>query len=317
MTGTARIALTTEGHHVWCPSVVCWDGRWWLFHSRWPARLGFNAWATHSAIWVAVADRPEGPYGDAVEVLAGAGAGWDADVTHNPCVIAWGGRLWLYYMGNHGPAPRDATATREQWWLHRNAQRVGVADAAHPLGPWRRRERPAFDLGGAPWPVIMVSNPAACADPAGGVRLIVKVVEPGPPPFGGQVRHVVATATAPDAPFAAHPDPVLTLPGVAFTAEDPCLFHAPPWTVIAKDMAGHWTGAGASLARLVSADGVAWRPAAQPLVATLTVPFVDGQRTVERFERPWRLATPDGDRLFAACLADDATSIVTLPLPAG
>lgn len=314
--GPASIALVEEGHHVWCPSVVCWDGRWWLFHSRWPIRLGFDAWVSHSIIAVAVGDRPEGPFTEAVDVLPGAGAGWDAHVTHNPMVLVHGGRLWLFYMGNHGSAPRDGVADKAQWWEHRNNQRIGVAWAEHPLGPWHRRDTPLVDIADAPFPILMASNPAVANDPSGGVRMIWKCVADGAWPFGGEVRHLVSEAPAPDGPFVTRPEPVLTRPGVRFAAEDPFLWHDHAgWQMLCKDMGGHFTGAGTSIARFVSADGRTWNPAPVALVADLQVS--DGQghrRTVKRLERPCR--SPDGRWLLAACLDGEVSSVVAMALSA-
>ena len=49
-------------------------------------------------------------------------------ITHNPTVIRARGKYYLYYMGNTGDG---------SFWSHRNNQRIGVAVADKPEGPWR------------------------------------------------------------------------------------------------------------------------------------------------------------------------------------
>ena len=302
-----RTLFAMEGWHVWCPSIVQWGGRWWLFHSRWPTRLGFNSWVSHSTTAVAVADRPDGPFTDAGEILPGSGAGWDAHVTHNPCAFVHGDRLWLAYMGNHGTAPRAGAASSEEWWVHRNNQRIGFAWAMDPLGPWHRASSPVVGIADVPWPAIMASNPAVAVGPDGGVRMIYKSVGTGPMPFGGEVRHVVAEAPGPAGPWTHLPAPVLTAPGVQFAAEDPYLWHAADgWHLLAKDMRGTFTDAGTSIAHFVSSDGRDWRPAPTVLVGGL----VQDGLTYERLERPSFI---DDRLLVCAALRDDRTTIVAKP----
>lgn len=136
-------------HMVWCASMVRTpDGLCHMLFSRWPRHLGFDACATHSAIAYATAATPTGPYVFRHVALAARGAEFrDGHATHNPCVIEHGGKFYLYYAGNHGPAAwkPDASPSQEGWWDHRNNQRVGVAVSDHPLGPIRRQTEPKVD----------------------------------------------------------------------------------------------------------------------------------------------------------------------------
>lgn len=314
ISGPATTVLTSTVDHVWCPSPLAWGGRWWLFHSRWPRTLGFEAWVSHSRVAVVVADHPCGPFLDATVVLDGAGQGWDADVAHNPQVLAHDGRLWLYYMGNRGPAPRTRAATHDKWWTHRNHQRIGVAWAERPRGPWRRLDRPLIDLPQVPLPVIMASNPAVAADPAGGMRMILKCVLEGPRPFGGQVVHLVAEGPDPDGPFTVLGDPVLMKPGVAFPAEDPFLWHQDgTWHLLCKDQGGHFCPAdGPTLARFRSPDGRRWRPSEPALVSTLRIATTSGERTVQRLERP--ALSADRAWMYTAALEQEDSALLAFPV---
>ena len=53
-----------KDYFVWCSAPVKGpDGKFHLFYSRWPVKVGFApGWAIHSEIAYAVADQPLGPY---------------------------------------------------------------------------------------------------------------------------------------------------------------------------------------------------------------------------------------------------------------
>lgn len=113
------------------------------FHSRWPEKAGFEAWVTHSEIAYAVADNPLGPFHHVATVWTcrDGAASWDSDVVHNPAILRHGNRYYLYYMGTRGPDfDLDQPADEATWWTYRNNQRIDVAMADHPAGPWTREE---------------------------------------------------------------------------------------------------------------------------------------------------------------------------------
>lgn len=262
------------------------DGRCHLFYSRWPRVHGFSAWVTHSEIAHAVADDPLGPYQHREVVLAARGPNfWDGHCTHNPTILAQGGRYYLYYMGNRG----DRQPTSGLNWSHRNAQRIGVAVADSLDGPWQRFDRPLIDVTPGFHDALTCSNPSVMVRPDGRIAMIYKAVGTRRPlPFGGPVVHVVATASHPTGPFTKHPDPVFTFPGADFPVEDPCVWRERErcWAVV-KDMKGDFTHAGRSLALMTSDDGFAWHPAVHPRVSGLTVRWADGSLDLlHALERP-------------------------------
>jgi hypothetical protein len=283
-----RAVFSVPGYHVWCGTMVrSRDGTCHLFYSRWPIKEGFMAWVTHSEVAHATADNPLGPYRHRGVVLPARGAEhWDGHCTHNPTVLAHGGRYYLYYMGNRGDRkPSDGQLN----WSHRNNQRIGVAVADAPEGPWRRSDTPLIDVTPGFHDALMCSNPAVCIRPEGDVLMIYKAVGArDPAPFGGPVVHVVATAPQPMGPFAKRPDPVFTRTGVAFPAEDPFIWHDGEryWGIV-KDMKGYFTGAGRSLALMQSANGFDWVPARHALVSTTEIGREDGTRQpLHALERP-------------------------------
>lgn len=136
--------LESENYDTWGGSMVCDpEGKHHLFYSRWPRTKGFAAWVTNSEIAHAVADKPTGPYRHVDVTLPARGSKyWNGMCTHNPTIHAFGGKSYLYYMGNTG----DGKDTKGLNMIHRNNQRIGVAVADHPNGPWKRFDRPLIDV---------------------------------------------------------------------------------------------------------------------------------------------------------------------------
>jgi hypothetical protein len=275
--------------NIWCGSMTrTLDGKCHLFYSRWPRRLGHNAWVTHSEIARAVSDNPLGPYRHVEVVLPARGPNyWDGSCTHNPTILRIGKRYCLYYMGNWG----DGIVGTSLNWTHRNHQRIGVAIADRPEGPWKRFDHPIIDVSpndDAP-DALMTSNPTACVRPDGSILLIYKAVaKKNPLPFGGPVVHLVATAEKPEGPFRKNLSPIFTRPGEKFAAEDPFIWHdGTRYRAVVKDFNGIFTGKGYSIALWESDDGFVWRLSKHPLVTTPEIRWKDGTvQKMNALERP-------------------------------
>lgn len=274
---------------IWCGSAVQGDdGKYHLFYSRWPSRLGHKAWVTHSEVARAVADAPAGPYHHAAVVLPARGEKfWDGSCTHNPTILRVGRKFCLYYMGNYG----DGVVQQPLNWIHRNHQRIGVATADSPAGPWTRLDHPVVDVSADPEApdALMTSNPAACVRPDGGLLMVYKAVATkGKAPFGGPVVHLVATADRPEGPWRKNLTPIFTKPGVHFAAEDPFVWHdGGSYRAIVKDNNGIFTGRGYSLAHWQSRDGHDWQLARHPFVTTPEIAWIGGERRkLNALERP-------------------------------
>jgi hypothetical protein len=294
---------------VWCGSMVAGpDDRYYLFYSRWPRSLGHQAWATHSEVAVAVADDPAGPYKHAGVVLPPrAKKYWDGDVTHNPTIHKFGDTYYLYYMGNYGNG---------EWWNHRNHQRIGVATAKHPMGPWTRMDRPLIDTTTGGFDHMIASNPSVMKRPDGQFQIIYKGVSEGPLPFGGIVTHGAALSDRPDGPFVKTSHKIFIKDGVKFAAEDPYIWYQQGkyWAIV-KDMQGVFTQAGTSLALFESSDGFDWKVAKHTLVSTTRIPWTSGIKQVQKLERP-QLWFKDGQPaiLFCAVYDGDDNYNVAIPL---
>jgi hypothetical protein len=337
-------------YFTWCGSVVKdTRGRCHLFYSRWPKKFGFNAWVTHSEVAHAIADCPLGPYRHVDVALPARGPQfWDGLVTHNPTVIqARDGKFYLYYMGTRGndihavapsneyaPSLRDENDLVEQArnhplnWDFRNNQRIGVAVADSPEGPWRRFDEPLI----APTPgfhdALCCNNPSVvewCGDsaretaPKPRYLMVYKAVgENGPLPFGGPVVHCVATSESPTGPFEKHPNPIFVKEGIHFAAEDPFAWcDGQFYWAIVKDMGGNFTGASKSLALFRSEDGYDWKPAKNALVTTIDIEWAEGNGQELLFlDRP-QLYHENGKPVALFCAAMNAkadTFNVHIPL---
>jgi hypothetical protein len=268
---------------VWCPSIVRDDsGLYHLFYSRWPEAEGFEAWATHSEIARATGTSLDGPFTFAGPVLRKevGDPSWDRHGFHNVTVKNFQGKYYLYYTGQHGNG---------EWWDHRNHQRIGVAVADAPEGPWQRFDRPVLDVTPGAWDCHMVANPTVTETPDGRYLMIYKGVGEGPMPFGGRVLHGAAWADSPTGPFIKDPKPLFDESGVKFGFEDPFIWReGNGYFCIIKDMAGHVSPSGeSSLLLMRSPDGIHWERGEPFLVQGKSLRWADGTtRSYDRLERP-------------------------------
>ena len=281
---------------IWCGAPIKGaDGRYHLYYSRWPVKEGFLAWATHSEIAHAVADAPLGPYRHADVALPERGPQfWDGHCTHNPNILSHGGRYFLFYMGNRG----DRQKPKGLNWSHRNNQRVGVAVADRPEGPWRRLDHPIVDVSAdrTAFDSLCVTNPAAAVRPDGGILLIYKAVQIVEGKIaGGNVRYGAAMADRPEGPYRKVPGRIFEAEGTEaqkhwMLAEDPFVWfsarYGQRYYAAARDVVGQFTGAKGGIVLFESADGLDWKPAPQPKVLGTGFKWADGTMQSYQLERP-------------------------------
>lgn len=317
--------LSHPDYYVWGASMLSDStGRCHLFAARWPREMGFHAWVTHSEIAHAVADEPLGPYHFVDVALPARGRDfWDGLCTHNPTALELDGRYYLFYMGTRGvEPPGPALEWKDFNFEFRNNQRIGVAVAEHPSGPWKRMDVPLVEVesdSSAP-DALCMANPTVTRRREGDFLMIYKAVGLREPlPFGGPVVHRVALADHITGPYVKQPGLVFTVAGESFPAEDPYIWFDTPgdcYYGLVKDFKGFFTGAGASLALLCSQDGIDWNPAPHALATTLEIPWQDGFEAVHRLERP-QVWLRDGQPavLFVAACRDESHSFnVHIPL---
>ena len=316
---TAKFSL--KDYMVWCGSMVKGDdGKYYLFYSRWPRSSGHYAWATESEVALAVADRPTGPYTHVKVILEKRDKKyWDADVTHNPTVYKFGKKYYLYYMGTNGNEKFSQKVTMKDagWWEYRNNQRIGLAVASSPLGPWQRSEKPIIDTTYQSFDHQLVSNPAVTKRADGKYQMIYKGVSQGKMPFGGKVLHGIAIADQPEGPFKKLPNRIFVKDGVQFAAEDPFIWYQNRkyWAIV-KDMSGAFTNAGTSLALFESQDGINdWKPSKNVLVTTTKIPWKSGTKQVTKLERPQLWLDKGVPKVLFCAVYDDSDNYnVAIPL---
>jgi hypothetical protein len=293
----AENKFAEPGYHVWCGAPVKGgDGRYHLFYSRWPKRVGFApGWAIHSEIAYAAADRPQGPYRHVNVALPARGTNpdtgekfWDGDVTHNANAFFRDGKYYLYYMGNRGDG--------KSYPLHRNNQRIGLAIAENPAGPWRRFDRPIVDVAAdrTAFDSLCVTNPAACPRPDGGVLLVYKAVQfiEGKP-MGGNVRYGAASADRPEGPYVKTPGRIFeadTPSAHWMVAEDPFIWFSKRYGnrfyAVTRDVVGAFSGEKGGICLFESPDGLHWSAARKAKVLGAKFPWADGSLSTKSIERP-------------------------------
>jgi hypothetical protein len=271
------------GSHVWCCTMAKGDdGRFHIFYSRWPKERGHRAWVTHCDVAHGVGDSPLGPFTFSDVTLPARGTEyWDGSCTHNPSVFRGkDGKYYLYHMGNRGDG-KDVIPLN---MVHRNNQRVGVAIADSPYGPWKRFDRPALDVSDDPNApdALMTSNPAVCERPEGGFLMIYKgVSKPNAEHPRGVVRFFVATSDAPEGPFKKQPKEVMSETQVGVITEDPCLWRGADryWAIMRLDGTAvrqtdgtyQFKRQGRSLALFESINGLDWGPAKHTFITDLNL----------------------------------------------
>lgn len=305
---TKQSMFRLDDYMVWCGSPIQGkDGKFYLFYSRWPRKLTHQAWATHSEIAVAVSNKANGPYKHVKVVLPKRDKKyWDADVTHNPNIHRFGNMYYLYYMGNYGNG---------EWWNHRNHQRIGVAVAKHPLGPWKRFDKPIVDTSHKSFDHMIASNPSVTKQPNGKYLMIYKGVSEGKLPFGGVVLHGAAISNSPVGPFVKQSQRIFVKDTVRFAAEDPYIWYQKGkyWAIV-KDFKGSFTNSGLSLALFESSNGLDWLPGKNALVSKTMIPWKSGSVSVEKLERP-QLLIVNGKPISLFCAVYDKGDNYNISIP--
>ncbi|MBN8219183.1 MAG: glycoside hydrolase family protein [Spirochaetes bacterium] len=302
-----RAVFKLDDYVVWCGTMARHDdGRYYLIYSRWPKKSGHQAWVTQSEVAVAVAEDALGPYRHERVILAGAGGrAWDRDCVHNPTLLRVGKKYALYYMGNFGNG---------EFWDHRNHQRVGVALADHPAGPWKRFDRPVIDVTPGRFDGLMTSNPTAALRPDGKIVLMYKAVAEGPLPKGGAVICGMATADEPTGPFVKFDEPVMVNPENPWSVEDPFLWwQGDRFWALAKDFQGYFTKRGpGSVGLFDSTDGLRWKTADHPFAFETELVWEDGVRErLLNLERPQIYLEDGKPKVLFCAAANEATKTHT------
>ena len=166
----------------------------------------------------------------------------------------------------------------------RYSQRIGVAVADDPGGPWTVSDAPLIDYQeGKPAHGYMV-NPSVCKKPDGEYLMMFKTR----PESSGATKkfnaiQCLATALTPSGPFIIAENPVLT----EYTAEDPYVWaQNGSYYAIVDDQYGEYLGFH-GLALFESPDGYEWQVSEHQLVSKTELRWEDGTLSqLRHLERP-------------------------------
>ncbi len=302
--------FVSEEWSIWGGSLVKGeDVLYHMFYSRWPKAPGW-VWVSHSEIAHAVSESPFGPFEHKDVALPVRGEEyWDGLCTHNPTIHKFDGKYYLYYMGNTGDGKLLGSPGKEQLnWVHRNNQRIGVAVADSPEGPWKRFDTPVMDISqnDDAWDSLMTSNPSVCRRPDGGYLMVYKAVgKQFDPPNGGPVVHCIATSDSPTGPFTKYPNPVFMFEGERFPAEDPYIWYQDgKYRAIVKRIKHIENKRVFSLVHYDSTDGFDWQPGKYHDISERTVTWEDGEvQQFDHLERP-QVFIENGEPVALLCATD-------------
>ena len=274
------------GYWVWCGTVVKGDdGRYHHFASRWPHSFSFSPhWLTSSEVVHSVSDTPEGPYTFSDVALPPRGDKfWDGKMTHNPVVRKIGDKYAIYYTGTtyKGPMPtpeNPATETSPVELEAHHGERIGIAIADSPSGPWHRLDHPILDVRSNSWEQYLVSNPSPLVMTDNSILLYYKGVE--------QLRkHAIGVARA--ATFEGPYERLSDKPfDVGVGAEDPTMwFENGRYHALMLDTDRLFSDK--EIYYATSTNGLNWETDPNPVAVTKNYAWSDGVgRRMNSTERP-------------------------------
>jgi hypothetical protein len=313
--------MKEKGYLVWDGSMVRDDaGVCHLFYCRWKGTL--RDWCKGAEIVRATAKNPLGPYTPQEIALGPRPEGtdaWDGLSVFNQSVVRFGDKYYLYYAGSNGsnfPIPmKDGSFQRSPKGVL-ITQRIGVAEADHPAGPWRRMEKPLIDISSDGIDSQMCCNPAVTQGGDGTFLMIYKCSNGRPGKGEGGIYLTVATSDSPTGPFKKTQRKILTHPDDRFPAEDPFLWWQDGrYHCIVDDQRGSFSGQ-QGLVRFESKDGMDWERSTPFVVSRCRITWADGQtEETNHLERP-QVWFRDGRPavLFAAVLQGKESYNVHIPL---
>ena len=258
----------------------------------------------HSEIAHAVSDRPEGPFTTTGTVLASRNkTGWDRMNAHNPYAIIVKGKIYLYYISNDiRQVPDGQKLERKQI---RNLQRIGMATAKNPQGPFKRTKEPVVEPHGA-FKNLAV-NPSVVFN-KGAYTMIMKADDVAKSEWFR--IQLVGHAAQPEGPFTFQDRPVYA----KAQTEDACVWY--DQDAQCYYMVCHRMGS-PDLALFTSQDSYTWDLAANPVFAKKEIRLSDGSVwKPKRLERPFVLTDDRGKpvMLYVGVLSNNISGNIAIPL---
>lgn len=308
--------LVEPGYYVWGLSVIKWKGKYHAYYSRWKKEQAHKGWMTHCEIAHAVSSNPEGPFKfENVVLSAKKEGGWDLNNSHNPYAVIANGKVCLYYIANdiRDLLKKESIEYPDEAWFENNrtqirdSQRIGVALADNPSGPFVRSVNIVVEPDNAKFKKIAV-NPAVIYKD-GQFLMIMKGDDLGfEKPFRIQL---VGTSNKPDGPFNFQTKPVYA----EAQTEDACMWFD---QVLNKHyMVCHVMGK-KDLALFNSEDGLNWKmDESRPVFMKKEFVLSDGSIWIpKRVERPFVLTNEKGQptMIYVAVYDNDVNGNIAIPI---
>jgi len=163
------------------------DGTYHVYAAGFASNANLGGWLSVSRVVHGSAKAATGPYTFEGIALGNRSLSfWDGLTQHNPAAQrAPDGTYLLYYMGSTQSANHSAAGGGVgncSWSIDHGInvsvcrQRVGLATAKAPGGPWTRRDQPVIDVApdAGAWDSLFTTNPTPHAFANGSVLLIYK-----------------------------------------------------------------------------------------------------------------------------------------------
>ncbi|WP_430932667.1 family 16 glycosylhydrolase [Saccharicrinis sp. 156] len=247
---SAKYILESKDSIVWgCAPIYDDEGKVHVYYSTWEKE---GNWLIHSKIAHAVADHPEGPYKKLGVIMEGRQGMWDAHTIHNPTIYRVDGKYMMLYIGND--------TTQQDNWRDRaksaNTQRVGMAIADNPYGPWKRFDKPVIDVSPdtMAWDGYCTVNPGFLKHPNGEYWIYYRSWDRR---NDDRRKTGVAMAKSLEGPYVKYKNnPVIDFPERGGQTEDPYFFYYKnKFHCLIRDMGNYdWL----SGLYLESEDGLNW-----------------------------------------------------------
>ena len=284
--------MKDKGYLVWGASMVqSDDGIYHLFYCRWKGTL--STWYKGAEIVRATATSPEGPY-EKKEVVLGPIKdidAWDGLSIFNPTVVQFGKKYYLYYSGSNGsnfPIRTKGKFFKKSPKGTLITQRIGVAVADHPTGPWKKMKDPLIDLSEDGIDSHMVCNPTVTQGADGRFVMIYKCSNGHPRRSkNGGIYMTVAFSDSPTGPFKKTQQKIFTHPQSRFPGEDPFLWWQDgKYRCVVDDQRGNFSGK-KGLVLFESEDGLNWEQSTPFVLSRCQIAWEGGKiQKTHHFERP-------------------------------
>ncbi len=280
-----------NGACTWGSSIVKHsDGLYYMLFSTWDEAKGFSNWYSFSEIAYATSTKLGGPY-----IYQGPALDVEGSNITNAEMPKWGGGT-LSFFHNPNLMHSEKDGKYYLYFISRSTgsgQKVGVAYADTPAGPWTIKEDPVITTREGYHDNSYVCNPSVIElkDEEGNFSYYA-VYRSNGTEDGVTIRAAAyATADSPLGPFTQSEERIMYDPTSDYSVEDCHVwFENGQYYALAKDMTGgKITGYtdGSSTALYESTDGVNWTLSENKLAYPTIIPWESGDQTVGLMDRAY------------------------------